>query len=56
METNKVEEFWIKMSIEDRIQFLKSANLWEGANTYLWQYLPEQIQTAIEEEFEKARR
>jgi hypothetical protein len=55
METNNVEEFWIKMSHEDRISLLKSKNLWEGANTYLWGYLPEQIKVAIEEEFENQK-
>jgi hypothetical protein len=56
METNRVEEFWTKMSHEDRVNLLKSKNLWDGANTYLWEYLPEQIKTAIEEEFQKSRR
>jgi hypothetical protein len=49
----EVEKFWEEMSIEDRTKLLKENNCWEGVNTYFWQYLPNQIQTVIEEEFEK---
>jgi len=52
----EIEKFWEEMSIEDRTKLLKENKCWEGVNTYLWQYLPTQIQIVIEEEFEKPRR
>lgn len=55
-EVSEAEKFWIEMSIEDRTKFLKSRNLWEGVNTYFWQYLPSEIKQQVEEELEKSRR
>jgi len=55
-EKDEVVEFWKSMPVEDRTKLLKSKNCWEGVSTYFWQYLPTQIKTIIEEEFEKSRR
>lgn len=52
-EKTEVEKFWEDMPIEDRKKLLEKNNCWTGASTYFWQYLPTQIKTVIEEEFEK---
>lgn len=50
-----VIEFWENLSFENRTKLLKENNCWEGVRTYIWKYLPTQIQIVIEEEFEKTR-
>ena len=43
------EKFWQEMSLEDRRRLLESHNLWQGANTYFWQYLPKEIKDCVYE-------
>ena len=47
------EKFWQEMSLGDRRRLLESHNLWQGANTYFWQYLPKEIRDRVEEEYQK---
>ena len=50
---NKVEKFWTDMSFEKRKELLASGGFWVDANTYFWKYLPNDIKSFVEEEYEK---
>jgi hypothetical protein len=41
------KEYWNLMSEDNRAKILLKYNFWLGFKTYLWDYIPEDLKTAI---------
>jgi hypothetical protein len=43
----QAENYWVKLSAEDRLKLLLEYDFWQGFSTYLWDYIPEDLRTII---------
>ena len=43
----KAQEFWNKLSVDNKTKLLSNNGLWEGFLTYKYKYLPEDLQTIL---------
>lgn len=41
------KDYWNNLSGDDRTKLLLEYNFWQGFSTYLWEYIPEDLQTVI---------
>jgi hypothetical protein len=46
-------EFWTAMSLSDRRELIAKLRLWDGYDTYYWNYIPSKIRDLIECEYQK---
>jgi hypothetical protein len=44
---DQAEEFWNKLSTEDRLKLLQENTFWDGFSHYLYHYLPDTLKTVI---------
>jgi hypothetical protein len=43
----QAKNLWDSLSSDDRTEILHKYNFWQGFNTYLWEYIPEDLKTVM---------
>ena len=41
------KDYWNTLSEADRLELLLKNNFWVGFKTYLWDYVPEEVKSAV---------
>jgi len=47
MINKNINEYWVSLSYENKINFLLENHFWDGFSNYLYQYLPEDIKYCL---------